>query len=167
MKPKKTVFVTVGTTSFDALIQVVSSQQLCQQFEALGYSKVLLQIGRGVYEPEPISKRGFRLEYYRYKDSIAEDIRKASLIISHAGAGSVLESLGAGKPLIVVINQLLMGNHQMELAYQLYLDGHLLYAKCSNLPGVLSQLDTSILKPFPPGDTSKFSAFLDKAMGLS
>ncbi|XP_038044184.1 UDP-N-acetylglucosamine transferase subunit ALG13 homolog [Patiria miniata] len=167
MKPKKTVFVTVGTTSFDALVQVASSRQLCQQFQALGYSKVLLQIGRGVYEPEPVSKRGFTVEYYRYKDSIAEDIKNASLIISHAGAGSVLESLGAGKPLIVVINQLLMGNHQMELAYQLYLDGHLLYATCCNLLEVLSELDTAKLKPFPPGDTSKFSNFLDKAMGLS
>ena len=46
------------------------------------------------------------------------------------GAGSVLETLQAGRPLIVVINELLMDNHQMELASQLAEDGHLFYATC-------------------------------------
>ena len=46
------------------------------------------------------------------------------------GAGSVLETLQAGRPLIVVINELLMDNHQMELASQLAEDGHLCYATC-------------------------------------
>ncbi|XP_071788510.1 UDP-N-acetylglucosamine transferase subunit ALG13-like [Asterias amurensis] len=164
---EKIVFVTVGTTSFDPLIEVVSSRQLCKQFKSLGYTKVLLQIGRGTFEPEPILQPGFTLEYYRYKDTIADDIQNASLVISHAGAGNVLESLGAGKRLLVVINELLMGNHQFELAYQLYQDGHLLYATCSNLAEVVREIDATTLKPFPPGDTAKFSSFLDKAMGLS
>ena len=47
-----------------------------------------------------------------------------------SGAGSVLESLGAGKSLLVVINDDLMGNHQLELAYQLSNDGHLYYCNC-------------------------------------
>ena len=43
------------------------------------------------------------------------------------GAGSCLETLGAGKAMVVVINELLMGNHQLELANQLHRDGHLFY----------------------------------------
>lgn len=49
------------------------------------------------------------------------------------GAGSVLETLQAGKPLIVVINDLLMDNHQLELASQLAEDGHLYYATCRSV----------------------------------
>lgn len=48
----------------------------------------------------------------------------------HTGAGSCLEVLGANKPLVVVINEELMNNHQVELADQLSSDGHLFYCTC-------------------------------------
>ena len=39
-----------------------------------------------------------------------------------------MEALSLQKPLIVVVNDMLMDNHQTELARQLAKDGHLLYA---------------------------------------
>ena len=45
-------------------------------------------------------------------------MRNASLIISHAGAGSIMEGLSLNKLMLVVINSSLMVNHQTELAYQ-------------------------------------------------
>ena len=52
------------------------------------------------------------------------------LFFLYPGSGSVLESLQASRPLIVVVNELLMGNHQIELASQLANDGYLYYATC-------------------------------------
>ncbi|CAH3154668.1 unnamed protein product [Porites lobata] len=166
MADEKSVFVTVGTTSFDRLIETVSSKPLIEVLENLGYRSVILQIGRGVYEPEIIKRNNFSLTYYRYKGSIAADIQRASLVISHAGAGSVLETLQAGRPLIVVINEHLMDNHQLELASQLAEDGHLYYATCSTLQDTITEKDLAQLKPFPPGKPELFSAFLDRAMGF-
>uniref|UniRef100_A0A2K5JE32 UDP-N-acetylglucosamine transferase subunit ALG13 n=1 Tax=Colobus angolensis palliatus TaxID=336983 RepID=A0A2K5JE32_COLAP len=126
----KCVFVTVGTTSFDDLIVCVSAPDSLQKIESLGYNQLILQIGRGTVVPEPFSTESFTLDVYRYKDSLKEDIRKADLVISHAGAGSCLEALEKGKPLVVVINEKLMNNHQLELAKQLHKEGHLFYCTC-------------------------------------
>ncbi|KFQ01869.1 Putative bifunctional UDP-N-acetylglucosamine transferase and deubiquitinase ALG13, partial [Leptosomus discolor] len=67
---------------------------------------------------------------FRFKDSLAQDLERADLVISHAGAGSCLETLEKGKPLIVVINEKLMDNHQLELAKQLHRGGHVLCCNC-------------------------------------
>uniref|UniRef100_A0A3Q0RQW9 UDP-N-acetylglucosamine transferase subunit ALG13 n=1 Tax=Amphilophus citrinellus TaxID=61819 RepID=A0A3Q0RQW9_AMPCI len=118
----KTVFATVGTTSFDELIE--------SALKARGYERLVLQVGRGSVFPAAASCPHITLEAFRFKDSIAEDIKQADLVISHAGAGSCLEALGAGKPLLVVVNDKLMDNHQLELAKQLHMDSHLLYCTC-------------------------------------
>ncbi|XP_056395868.1 UDP-N-acetylglucosamine transferase subunit ALG13 homolog isoform X2 [Hyla sarda] len=132
----------------------------------LGYNRLTLQIGRGVVEPKSFTSAGFTLDVFRYKDSLAEDIRNADLVISHAGAGSCLETLEAQKPLIVVINEKLMSNHQLELAKQLHKDGHLLYCTCSTLENTLKTMDLSSLKVFPPGHPEIFADFLDGVVGL-
>ncbi|XP_034505155.1 putative bifunctional UDP-N-acetylglucosamine transferase and deubiquitinase ALG13 isoform X2 [Ailuropoda melanoleuca] len=126
----KCVLVTVGTTSFDDLIACVSAHDTLQIIKGLGYSRLVLQIGRGKVVPEPFSTESFALDVYRYKDSLEEDLQKADLVISHAGAGSCLETLEKRKPLVVVVNEKLMNNHQLELAKQLYKDGHLFYCTC-------------------------------------
>ncbi|XP_053555295.1 UDP-N-acetylglucosamine transferase subunit ALG13 homolog isoform X1 [Bombina bombina] len=162
----KCVFVTVGTTSFDDLISCVSAEHNITIFRKLGYNRLVLQIGRGDVEPKPFTTANFTLDVFRYKDSLAEDIRNADLVISHAGAGSCLETLGDGKPLIVVINENLMSNHQLELAQQLHRDGHLYYCTCRTLGDTLQTMDLSALKEFPPGHPENFAAFLDKVVGF-
>ncbi|XP_041111996.1 UDP-N-acetylglucosamine transferase subunit ALG13 homolog isoform X2 [Polyodon spathula] len=160
----KSVFVTVGTTSFDELISCVTSEDVILALRELGYGRLVLQIGRGTVQPVPYSSAQFTLEVFRYKDSITEEIRTADLVISHAG--SCLETLGAGTPLLVVVNDQLMNNHQLELARQLHRDGHLYYCTCRTLSDTLKKMDLSALNPFLPGQTEKFAAFLDKAVGL-
>ncbi|XP_048885647.1 UDP-N-acetylglucosamine transferase subunit ALG13 homolog [Brienomyrus brachyistius] len=162
----KTVFVTVGTTSFDDLIASVISQEAVQALVARGYEELVLQVGRGSILPGRDSCPGLTLQAFRFKDSIAGDIQRADLVISHAGAGSCLEALGAGRPLLVVVNDRLMDNHQLELARKLHADSHLLYCTCSNLTHTLRTMDLSRLTPFCLGQPEKFANFMDQALGL-
>ncbi|XP_027691236.1 UDP-N-acetylglucosamine transferase subunit ALG13 homolog isoform X2 [Vombatus ursinus] len=162
----KSVFVTVGTTSFDELITCVSSRATLQILKRLGYRKLVLQIGRGRVVPDSFASTSFSLIVYRYKNSLKEDIKRSDLIISHAGAGSCLEALEEGKPLVVVVNEKLMDNHQLELARQLHREGYLFYCTCSTLLELLKSKDLSSLKRFPPGKPEIFSEFLDQVVGL-
>jgi len=73
---------------------------------------------------------------YDRKPSIQDDIDLASLVISHAGAGTILECLDQGKKLIVVVNETLLGNHQSDLAQKLHNMGCLRSTDCSGLANV-------------------------------
>ena len=61
------------------------------------------------------------IEWYRLP--LQEDMRNAALIVSHAGAGSILERCDV----FVVVNDALMDNHQQELAEELHSRRHLLH----------------------------------------
>ena len=125
-----------------------------------------MQIGHGLFVPPSGLICNMQVEYFRFKDSIAEDIRRADLIISHAGAGSCLEALSAKKPLLVVINEDLMDNHQLELAQQLHEDGHVHYTTCTDLERTLQHMDCDTLKPFSQADSHNFTDFLDSIFGF-
>ena len=56
-----------------------------QVLKDLNYKSMTLQIGRGIYEPQPLDEEDFKLHVYRLKPSIKQDIEAADLIISHAG----------------------------------------------------------------------------------
>ena len=60
----------------------------------LGYTSLLLQIGRGQYEPEAreLSDQSPAVQFYRFKDSIADDIAAADLVICHAGKCGLMRS---------------------------------------------------------------------------
>nr|XP_008117428.1 PREDICTED: putative bifunctional UDP-N-acetylglucosamine transferase and deubiquitinase ALG13 [Anolis carolinensis] len=162
----KSAFVTVGTTSFDDLVAAIAAPKAVKVLQDLGYRKLVLQVGRGSVCPDPFSTNTFTLEVFRFKNSLTEEVQAADLVISHAGAGSCLEVLEAGKPLLVVVNDKLMDNHQLELARQLHRDGHLFYCSSRDLVETLRSMDLSTLKPFPRGQPEKFAEFLDKAIGI-
>lgn len=80
-------------------------------------------LGKGVYEPVALRKwendKKFNVEIYRYKDTLVHEISGCSLVIGHAGAGTVLDVLEAGKDLVVVPNNSLMSGHQADIAVEL------------------------------------------------
>ncbi|XP_064388011.1 UDP-N-acetylglucosamine transferase subunit ALG13 homolog [Halichondria panicea] len=157
------VFVTVGSTCFDALVKAVTEERFRNLLGRLGYTGLTIQLGRG----EVLPAEGSEVKWYRYKPSLREDMTNASLIISHGGAGCIVESLSLGKPLVVVINEELMNNHQTELARQLYNDDHLLYTTPSGLYDVILNIKDKSFEKFEPNDPSQFGLFLDSVMGHS
>ncbi|KXJ77884.1 hypothetical protein RP20_CCG006213 [Aedes albopictus] len=162
------VFVTVGTTQFEDLIDTVIDAPVISELRRMGCRKLVLQIGRG--KDPKIDKEllgnDVEVRFYDLKASIAEDIQQADLVISHAGAGSCIEVLGAAKPLVVVVNEKLMDNHQTELADQLSQEGYLKRCTPSTLAQTLAECDFGQLKKFPPGSVQDFVSFLDAFMGF-
>ena len=84
-----------------------------------------------------------------------DEIRGADLVVSHAGAGSVFETLRAKKPLLVVVNDALMGNHQQELAETLHEMGHLRWCAPEGVGDAIAAFDETSSKPYQPGDPAE------------
>lgn len=163
----KRVFVTVGTTKFDGLITTVLNRAVLEALSACSYNHLILQIGNSSLEPDCTARYGFhKIEAFKLSPSIGEYMRSADLVISHAGAGSVLEALENRKHLIVVINDLLMDNHQVELAQQLYKDQHLYYCTCQNLLHIIETMDLTKLKPLVSDKSKAIADFIDGIMGF-
>ncbi|KAJ0487598.1 putative N-acetylglucosaminyldiphosphodolichol N-acetylglucosaminyltransferase [Helianthus annuus] len=139
---KRIVFVTVGTTSFDSLVKTVDSRQVKEALSAKGYTHLVIQMGRGSYIPKNSSGEDGSLvvDCFTFSSSIADYLRSASLVISHAGSGSIFETLRLAKPLIVVVNEDLMDNHQSELAEELSERKHLFCARPQTLCEVIKSL---------------------------
>lgn len=140
---KMSLFVTVGSTSFDKLIETVCSEKCIETLVSNGFQQIKLQIGRGNFIPPKSSK--IEIEWFRFKDNLSDNIKNATLVVGHAGAGTILESLFECKPLIVVLNEELMENHQSELADKLSSEGYLKYCSCSKL---LDTLEHSVKSNF-------------------
>lgn len=164
MKQFEKCFITVGTTKFDNLCEYILTSTILTVLKKLGCKEITFQIGNSDTEPGKFVKDGVKLNLFRFKDSIQEEIMEADLIISHAGAGSCLEALEQNKPLLVVVNEDLMDNHQLELAEQLQVDGHLYYCTCDTLENTLQEVDFDLLVPFPKPDTSVFLKYLNSVL---
>lgn len=160
----QSVFVTVGTTQFEALINAVVKKETLEALRHRGYTKLTLQIGHGKFTPPVGQHQGVALSHFRLKPSIAENFASADLVISHAGAGSCFEALEAGKPLVAVVNNTLMDNHQVELAEELAKSGYCFFCHPETLQETLSNMDLSQLKPYFPGQPRILAEYLDSVV---
>ncbi|EFN58332.1 hypothetical protein CHLNCDRAFT_34478 [Chlorella variabilis] len=164
---ERTVFVTVGTTKFDALIRAVDQQAFADVLVAAGYTRLVMQIGRWA-GGEAVGGPGRRLvvEYFDFAPSLAEHLRAAALVISHAGSGSIFEALRLRLPLVVVPNPLLMDNHQAELATKLESEGYLFAATTDGLAAVVAGMNPARLVPYEKGDPAGIVRHIDGVMGV-
>ena len=177
----KTCFVTVGTTNFDDLVTCFDDPEVHAALRAQGIAHLEVQIGRGERPAEgtnvnqtygevtwirPESSTHLPTTWFRFAPSLDAYMRKADLIISHAGAGSIMEALALRKPLIVVINEKLMDNHQSELAEALQEREYLKSTTCSKLAEALCNFDVHALKAYPQQDLDAFPSTVDQEMGF-
>jgi beta-1,4-N-acetylglucosaminyltransferase len=153
---QRTVFVTVGTTRFDALVSAASHPDFLAAAARLGYARVVIQHGHGPAPapPLPLPPACAALSSYSLKPDIGADVRGAALVVSHAGAGSVFEALRAGRRLLVACNPALAGNHQEELARAMAQGGHCAVAAAPLTPAALAaglaEATARNFTPLPP-----------------
>lgn len=173
MKPKSrhrglTVFVTVGSTKFDKLINKVISNETGSQLIELGFNRLILQVGESSYDKSQVetlqSDFNLDIEIYKYKSSILEDIERADVVVGHGGAGTCLEVLRANKRLLLVINDTLMDNHQAELAEQLSKGNYVVQATVDDFISKFATICDTKFEKFPPKDNSKFEEIFGDAL---
>lgn len=176
MQSFNSVFVTVGTTQFDDLIDILLTKdvlKLMREHVKCQLLKIQYGAGKGIDAAtiERIQQEfSIKVECYDFKANILSDIISSDLVISHAGAGSCIEVLTSRKPLVVVVNNNLMHNHQTELAQQLFNDRYLLYCEPSTLAKTLTDIQSKVasLQPYEPGHNkmSEFVNHLNTLMGF-
>jgi len=99
------IFVTVGTDlPFDRMLKVIDAWA-----GERGRADVFAQIGEGGWKPSHIEHSEF-LQPPDFKKRFNE----ASLIISHAGMGTILSALFYGKPILVMPKRASLGEHRNE-----------------------------------------------------
>lgn len=172
---KNTLFITVGTTEFDQLMNAIDSSDFFGCISTCGFNRIVIQMGRGVHTPNELKayceRNSIECEIYRFKNTLDEDMRNADLIISHCGAGSILEVITMGKPLVVVVNTSLQDNHQTELSDALT-EGKYCYSTVpSKLVDTLLQrlknpLNDGVSKLFPINNPDILPGILDRMFGF-
>lgn len=99
------IFVTVGTDlPFDRMVRVID-----EWAGENSRSDVFAQIGDGGWEPKNI-----RFANFLQPSEFTEHFKSASIIISHAGMGTILSALYYRKPILVVPKRASLGEHRNE-----------------------------------------------------
>lgn len=101
------IFVTVGTTHFDPLIQEIDDLVNTGKIK----DKVVCQIGAGEYIPK-------HAEHFRFQPSIDEWFEQADLVICHGGT-TVFSLLQKNKRFVAIANTVMAGDHQSKMLSRL------------------------------------------------
>lgn len=139
----KQILVTVGTYFFDDLIKAIDQDEFYETAIKNGINKIIIQKGiGGSYIPINYKKYESKLnivigDLFKQFESL---IKSSELVISHGGAGNILETLKNKKKIIVCINQKLMDNHQIELATSLEDKNYIIY--CKNVDNISKDVNS-------------------------
>lgn len=161
------VFVTVGTTEFNELVDALDNETFIQFLATKGCRCLTLQLGRGKIPARMESlcdKYHISYEWYRFKDNLNEDMNHATLIISHAGAGTIMECLEMKKILVVCVNTTLMDNHQTELADEMARQNYCIATFPETLLKTLSEEFHAKIRAYPDTDFDIFPKYLSSLL---
>ncbi|KAH9422524.1 transferase [Dermatophagoides pteronyssinus] len=163
-KKYRKIFITVGTTRFDRLIESLLMPNVISALQQIGCEQLTIQYGRyndldqlNLFQMLP--NISVKLFDYDYK-SFEKYLQNSDLIIGHAGAGTVLEVLRMNKSLLIIINNDLMDNHQQELADELAENNYVQCTDIENFPNILRKFNTKNIRPFPIHNPLLFRNFI-------
>lgn len=130
------IFVTVGTDEHDF-------SRLVSAMDAVARTRVVvMQIGHTRYEPR-------HAQWFRFETNAVIDrlYREADIIVTHAGAGSIIQALAHGKIPVVVPRQKKYGehinDHQYDLAQAMSRRGKAVLATIEELPSLTTPRRTA------------------------
>lgn len=96
------IFLTTGTQEpFDRLLRMVDSCKVLKDQE------IVCQSLQGDYHPKQ-----FTIRPEITADEFVELVRQASFIISHAGMGTLISAVEAGKPIVLLPRNASLGEHR-------------------------------------------------------
>ena len=151
---EKQILITVGTTKFENLIKAIDNEKFYEMILKHGFTKIIIQKGYGEFIPIKYKnyEKNIKVQVSEILNNFDKVIKSSEIIISHGGAGIILESLINKKKVIVCVNDELMDNHQVELASSLHDDGYVYY--CKDLSKITEETDKilsnpSLLKDYP------------------
>lgn len=131
----KQLLVTTGATvTFEKLIRFTLDPRYIGTLEMLGYTDLVVQYGKSDEAKQlldsllkklsdtPVDITG-QLTYEKVKvhwtpfdkDLTGKYTKNSFMVVSHAGTGSIMDTLRLGKKLIVMINDSLKDNHQVDI----------------------------------------------------
>ena len=123
------IFVTVGTTDFDAL--VAQMDMLAASLE----EPIVAQIGRGAYEPS-------HMTHFRFAPSLDPYYERARVVVAHGGLGTLIEVMQRGIKLIGLSNPDRYDRHQDDLLRTFHEAGHMIWCQSlAELPQALIEAD--------------------------
>jgi beta-1,4-N-acetylglucosaminyltransferase len=133
------IFVTVGTTyAFDNLVEAVDKMAPSIK------EKIIIQTGTSTHIPQ-------NCDYFDFKPNLKQYIQKASIVISHGGAGTSFEILTVGKKLISVENPDVNDSHQWDLLSKLEEEGYVIWCKdLHDLPKIIKKAKKMKFKKYIP-----------------
>merc|ERR1711920_985608 len=108
---------------------------------------------------------GIETEVITYSPDIPNELQGASLVISHAGAGAVLDCLNNNRRLLIVPNEDLMDNHQVQLCEELKKYGLVRWSRSAEITESLKGYTGAELHRFPDQPTKVFSRALRHLCG--
>jgi UDP-N-acetylglucosamine transferase subunit ALG13 len=135
------IFVTVGTTDFDQLVEAAD------HLAATTDEEIAIQIGHGRYEPQHAA-------WLRFAESLGPYYDQASLVIGHGGFGTVTEVLRRGLRFVGVSNPDRYDKHQDQILRAFEEAGHLVWCRdLTELPAAVEQARRAVLVPYQPPES--------------
>jgi len=174
---KECLITTGATANFPELIQAALTPECLQAFADNGFTHLNFQCGEtfsSFQELKPVDTRDLDIRAFDFnKNGLNKEMRacqavdgvsKKGLLICHAGAGTILDGMRLGLPLIVVPNATLLDNHQDELAEELEKQGYATKSDPGNLAEAVRIACQKEEKAWGGHNTS-FAAVVDGVVG--